>query len=201
MNMAHAHPRPRRPGKTSPIAGILALICLMGVARMPAHGQAEPTATRSGDLQIGGTYQDADSDYAPERFRGFGFYSGFDFRYHLGLESEFHQLDGSNTSQNVYERSYEVGPRYVLHHGRFAPYAKVMYGRGVFNFPPVGGGSGPKLRANLAYNIGAIGVGVDCRVSRSVTLRAALEYQQWMGFPPHGLMQKIVDLGAAYHFQ
>jgi opacity protein-like surface antigen len=178
----------------------LALICLVGFAHVLVYGQAEPTATRSGSLQVGGTFQEADSDYAPERFLGFGFYSTFNFRYHLGFESEFHQIDGSNTSQGVYERSYEIGPRYVLHYGRFQPYAKVAYGRGVFNFPSVGGGSSPKLRANLAYNIAAAGAGVDYRVTRSVTLRAAFEYQAWMGFPPHGLTPKLVELGAAYHF-
>jgi opacity protein-like surface antigen len=173
----------------------------MAAAHSLLYGQAEPVATRSGDFQVGGTFQLADSDYAPEHFRGFGLYSSFDFRYHLGLESEFHQLDGSNTSQNVYERSYEAGPRYVLHYGRLQPYGKIMYGRGVFNFPPVGGGSGPKLRANLGYNIAAAAAGVDYRVTRSVTLRAAFEYQRWMGFPPHGLTPEIVDVGAAYHFR
>jgi hypothetical protein len=195
--MTPTHAQPRHFIKPAPIAALLALACLIGLAPTRAHGQAEPTATRSGDLQIGGTFQDGDSDYAPERFRGYGIYTSFDFRYRVGLEAEFHQISGNTSSQGIYERTYEIGPRYILRHGRrMQPYIKPMFGRGVFNFPAVG----PGLHANLAYNIVSAAVGVDYRLSRSITLRAAFEYQNWMGFPPHGLNPKIVDIGAAYHF-
>jgi hypothetical protein len=171
--------------------------CLIALAPTRAHAQAEPTAARSGDLQIGATFPDGDSDYAPERFRGYGIYTSFDFRNHAGLEAEFHQLSGNTSSQGVYERTYEVGPRFILRHGRrMQPYLKPMFGRGVFNFPSVGNG----LHANLAYNIVAAAVGVDYRLSRSITLRAAFEYQDWMSFPPHGLTPQILALGVAYHF-
>jgi hypothetical protein len=194
----HTHPRPSAKfPQLAPITAILALACLISVAPPLAHGQAEPTATRSGDLQVGATYQNADSDYAPERFPGYGIYASFDFRYRIGLGAEFHQLSGSNSSQGVYERSYEIGPRYILHHGRrIQPYIKPMFGRGVFNFPSVGKG----LHANIGYNIAAAAVGVDYRFARSFTLRAAFEYQNWMGFPPHGLTPEVLTIGAAYHF-
>jgi hypothetical protein len=71
-----------------------------------------------------------------------------------------------------------------------------MFGRGIFNFPATPNG----LHANIAYNIAAAAVGADYRLSRSITLRAAFEYQDWMGFPPHGLTPEILDIGAAYHF-
>ena len=40
-------------------------------------------------------------------------------------------LQRSGYAEGIYERTYEIGPRYVLHYGRFAPYGKVMYGRRV----------------------------------------------------------------------
>ena len=52
------------------------------------------------------------------------------------VEGECHQLDDPSFTQSIYERTYEVGPRYVLHYGPLAPYAKFMIGQGVFNFPP-----------------------------------------------------------------
>src|SRR6202012_3547319 len=103
--------------KTSMVAGVLAIACFAGAARS-AYGQAEPTATRFGDLKVGGTFNLANSDYTANRFRGFGFYTNFDATYHLGLEAEFHQLNNSVSSPNIYERTYEVGPRYVLHYRR-----------------------------------------------------------------------------------
>jgi len=38
-------------------------------------------------------------------------------------------------TEGVHERTYDVGPRFYLTHGRFVPYGKVLFGRAVFNFP------------------------------------------------------------------
>jgi hypothetical protein len=96
----------------------------------------------------------------------------------------------------TYERTYEIGPRYVLHLGRFRPYAKGLFGRGVFNYPKVG----PGLGGNVAYNVAAGGGGVDYLLTRSINLRVDYEYQHWLGFPPHGLTPAILEIGAAYRF-
>jgi opacity protein-like surface antigen len=179
---------------------IFTLICFAGFTVARLHGQAAPTASRVGDLQIGVMFNLADTDYRPEKFKGYGFYSTYDFRYHVGIEGEFHQINDPDATEGIYERTYEIGPRYVLHYGRFAPYAKVMYGRGVFNYPPVFGD--PKLGpiANLAYNIFAIGGGVDYHVLAGLNVRADYEYQRWLSFPPNGLTPKIFSVGAAYRF-
>jgi opacity protein-like surface antigen len=60
----------------------------------------------------------------------------------------------------------------------------------------------PKLGpiANLAYNIFAIGAGVDYHVLPGLNVRAEYEYQQWLSFPPNGLTPKIFSVGAAYRF-
>ncbi len=189
-----------RVRKTAVLANLIVLASFAVFAPAALYGQAEPTATRAANLQLGATFDLSNSDYAPNRIQGFGLYSGFDFRYHLGLVTEFHQINDSSTSLNIYERTYEIGPRYVLHFGRFEPYAAVFYGRGVFNFPSVGGGPNGRLGANLAYNLEAAGGGVDYRLRRSINLRVDYEFQNWMGFPPHGLTPTVLDFGAAYHF-
>ena len=179
---------------------IFTLIYLAGFTVARLHGQAAATASRVADLQIGAMFNLANSDYRPAKFKGFGFYSTYDFKYHIGIEGEFHQINDPNTTEGIYERTYEIGPRYVLHYGRFAPYAKGMYGRGVFNYPPLFGD--PKLGpiANLAYNIFAIGAGVDYHVMPSLNVRAEYEDQQWLSFPPNGLTPRIFSVGVAYRF-
>ena len=177
------------------LARAASLLCLIGPARV-LHGQAEPTATRAGDLQVGGTFSLADSDYTANRFRGYGIFSSFDFRYHFGVLVEFHQLNDPTPSKVTYERTYLAGARYVLHYGRFRPYAKGLFGRGVFNYPKVG----PGLGANIAYNVAAGGAGVDYSLTRSINVRADYEYQTWMGFRPNGLTPQVLEVGASYRF-
>jgi opacity protein-like surface antigen len=178
----------------------LVLICLLGMAPAALRGQALPTATRSGSLQVGGTFDLANTDYRPNKFKGYGFYATFDFKYHFGIEGEFHQVNDPNAAEGIYERTYEIGPRYVLHYKRFEPYVKAMYGRGVFNYPSVGNSTTGRLGANIAFNLVAIGGGVDYRLMRSVNLRAEYEYQDWLQFPPNGLTPMMLNFGAAYHF-
>ena len=55
----------------------------------------------------------------------------------------------SRTPDDLYEKTYEVGGRYYRTYRKLSPYAKVMYGRGVFNFPALSDG----FRPNLAYNL------------------------------------------------
>ena len=113
---------------------------------------------------------------------------------HIGVEGEFHFVKDSS---DLYEKTYEVGGRYFRTYRKFVPYGKVMYGRGVFNFPPLGDG----FRANLAYNLVAAGIGVDYKVKRYVYVRADWEYQNWFGFQNSSLSPSILTIGAAYHFK
>jgi opacity protein-like surface antigen len=175
-----------------PFLKTLALaLALLAACTGAAFSQSDATTSRAGDLQIGGGYTSANSDYVPNRIAGFAFYSDFDFREHFGVEVDFHQVDDPKPTQ-VYERTYEVGGRYVRHYGRVAPYAKVLYGRGVFNYP--------LSEANLAYNMGVLGAGVDFTVHPRINIRADFEYQDWMGFQPNGLTPTLLTIGVAYHF-
>jgi len=171
---------------------VFIFISLMGAATLlPA--QAVPTASRAGDVKIGGGFSSADSDYY-NRFNGGAAYFNYDFLPHIGVEGEFHFVSGTN---DIYEKTYEAGGRYFRTYDRFVPYAKVMYGRGVFNYPPLGDG----FRANLAYNLIAGGVGVDYKVKPFLYVRADWEYQTWFGFQSSSLTPDILTLGAAYHFK
>ena len=171
---------------------VVLFLGLLSTASM-LRGQAAPTATRAGDLKIGGGFSTADSDYG-KRFNGGAAYFDFDFLKHVGVTGEFHFVKDNN---DLYEKTYEVGGRYFREYGRFVPYAKVLYGRGVFNFPVNPDG----FRANLAYNLIAAGIGTDYKVKPYLYVRADWEYQQWLSFQGSSLTPNIFTFGAAYRFR
>ena len=180
-------------------------LCFLALPATAAWGQALPTASRAGDLQLGGGFTVANPDYlnpdySSSHFKGIALYGDFDFKEHYGIEADFHHISGDPADQ-LYERTYEIGGRYLRHYGIFAPYIKGMVGRGVFNFPlPAGAPSGSQ-HPNLAYNIYAIGLGVDYRILSYLNGRVEYEYQSWPGFPPTGLQPNLITVGVAYHFK
>lgn len=157
------------------------------------YSQARPTADRVGDLKIGGGISTADSDYG-DRYNGGSAYVDFDFLPRIGVEGQFHFVKDAD---DLYEKTYEVGPRYHRTYRKFSPYAKAMYGRGVFNYPAFIDGFHP----NLAYNLAALGGGLDYKVKPYLYVRADWEYQIWFGFQNSSLSPSILTLGAAYHFR
>src|SRR5260370_855342 len=171
---------------------IVIVIGLLSTASI-LHAQFEPTATKVLDLTVGGSFATANSDYA-DRYNGGAAYINFDFLPHIGVEGEFHFVKDSS---GLYEKTYEVGGRYFRTYGKFVPYGKVMYGRGVFNFPALADG----FRPNLAYNLVAGGIGVDYKVQRYLYVRADWEYQDWFSFQNSSLSPSILTIGAAYHFK
>ena len=183
---------------------IVGLFFLFWTASFSAHAQSRSSASRAGDLQVGISYTTADSDYLNNRIHGIGFYTDFDFRSHYGVEFNFHQAKDPNTI--VYERTYELGGRYLYrprrHFERSAIYAKALYGRGVFNFPPPYPPPYPQDQpaANLAYNLVAMGGGVDVAVHPRINVRVDYEWQDWFSFPPNGLNPQLITFGVAYHF-
>lgn len=167
------------------------LILAMTFPFATGYSQSLPTATRAGDLQIGGGIVFGKSDYQEMKLMGGAFYAAFDFRAHFGLEADFHHAQASEDS-TTYARTYEVGPRVHWTYGRLVPYGKVLVGRGVFNYP--------NNIANLAYNMYTFGGGADFQLTRSINLRGDYEYQNWIGFPLGTLHPTITTVGIAYHF-
>jgi hypothetical protein len=178
-------------GESGLLNRIVLVACLLGLAVPSVLGQATSTASRKADLQVGVGFVSDNSDYDPQRLKGLAFYTTLDLTNHLGGEFVIHQANSSAGDQ-LYERSYEIGPRYFRHYGRFSPYVKAMYGRGVFNFP--------NNVANLAYNMFAGGVGADIRILPYLNVRGDFEYQDWLSFPPQGLSPQVITIGVAYHF-
>ena len=170
------------------------------------HAQATATASRAGDALVGGGYTTAASDYGV-RFTGFNIYGDFDFTQHIGVEAKFNYVKAPSPSV-LYEKTYEIGGRYFRTYGPVVPYAKVMIGRGVFNYPPcLPPASQTVACANLAYNEVSGGVGADVKVREWLYVRADLEFQHWFSFKgtptstPDSLAPQLFSVGAAYHFR
>lgn len=153
--------------------------------------QAIPTASRAGDLQIGVGYSMARPDYPPQTFQGGTAYIDFDFRPHLGLEAEVHQVNSTNGITS-FQRTYEIGGRYLRTYGPLVPYVKAMIGRGDFDYP--------FGQTQLGYLMYAGGVGADVKIGRYLRVRGEYEFQDWTSFPNGGLTPQIVTIGIAYHF-
>jgi hypothetical protein len=172
------------------VIGRLVLSFLLGGASA-LFGQAIPTASRAGDAQIGIGYSAAKPDYIPQTFQGIAAYADFDFRPHLGIEAEFHQANNIGSYQS-FQRTYEIGGRYLRAYGPLVPYVKVLVGRGQFEYP--------YGEAEANYTMYAGGAGVDFKLGLYLRVRGEYEFQKWTSFPNGGLTPHIVTIGLAYHF-
>jgi opacity protein-like surface antigen len=182
-----------------PVTGLFFVV--LGCTQL--FGQATSTASRRFDLQVGGDFVYANSDYYPQKFKGAGVYATLDFSHRFGAEIDFREVKAPQDP--TYEKTYEIGGRYHREYGRFEPYAKALYGRGVFNYvfdvtDKNGVITNSTVIANLAYNEFAFGGGVDYHLLRRVNLRADYEYQMWHSFPPNGLSPQVFSFGVAYRF-
>jgi opacity protein-like surface antigen len=193
----------------------LLILALVAANACAAFAQSDSTISRAGDLQLGGGFSSIKPDYGTKTLSGFNIYATFDFKSWLGIEADFHHASEHDSSL-LYERTYEIGPRFFRRYGRFTPYAKALIGRGVFNYPPrcldkttfqVTSCTSPNVdpdttgsAANLAYNMFALGGGVDVRIAPRINARADYEYQDWSSFTPNGLSPQVYSFGVAYHF-
>ena len=154
------------------------------------YSQALPAASRLGDAQIGIGYSFGRPDYIPQTFQGVAAYADFDFRPHFGVEAEFHQVNHTGGFQS-FERTYEIGGRYLRTYGALVPYIKAMIGRGDFDYP--------YGETELGYTMYAGGAGSDIKIGQHLRVRAEYEFQKWTSFPNGGLTPQIVTVGVAYH--
>ena len=171
------------------LIGRLALALLLGGASI-LHAQATSTASRAGDLQLGLGYSTAKPDYGQQSFNGITAYVDFDRHSNFGLEAEFHQV--SSSSNQSFQRTYEIGGRYFRSYGPLVPYLKAMIGRGDFNYP--------FGQTDLSYTLYAAAIGADYKIGTHYRLRADYELQRWSSFPNEALTPQILTFAVAYHF-
>ncbi|MCU1320943.1 MAG: hypothetical protein JWM43_592 [Acidobacteriaceae bacterium] len=161
------------------------------------HAQAVPTATGGiGGMQIGVGATYVRPDYSRSGDKGPTLYGTFDFTEHIGIEGDVHYASVF-TPGDVGEDTYLIGPRYVFHRGRFAPYAKGLLGRGVMSFQ-----FDNSPHHNEGFWVYALGGGLDFKAPHHINIRVFdFEYQQWPTFNPHTLSPMVMTIGVAYRIR
>lgn len=138
--------------------------------------QAAYTATGPGTyVSVGATFSGFNTDYGKQKVGGGTLYVDANLYRRFGIEAEARKLT-LNTTEDVKESTYLVGPKIsFLRHG-YRPYGKLLVGRGDFNFP--------FNYAKGQYFVMAPGGGIDYRVKHSrLSLRMIdFEYQVWPQF-------------------
>jgi hypothetical protein len=172
--------------------GLLALaICCASAA----SGQAIPTATAKGALQVGAGWSFASPDYGQREIQGISAFADWDFMRHVGVEAELHQIS-LITPTDLAENSYLIGPRVIYPRGHFKFYAKGLLGVGNLVIQEQQDNIGRNNGTSFAI---AVGGGVDYLATRRLTIRPFdFEYQHWNYLT--GLTPTVITIGAAYRF-
>jgi hypothetical protein len=166
-----------------------ALLLLSSFATLGvAFGQTFPTAANSLDLQIGGGFTTATSDYATGHINGYLVLGGLRLRDHLREETELRHY--TNSKNSLSETSVLSGISYSMTFRGISPYIKGLAGAGFLKNPNATG-----------VLVRAVSGGLDLTLNPSVHLRADYEYQSWppeLGFE-QGLVVKMFTVGGVYH--
>ena len=155
---------------------ILGTLVLLAASTGIARAQAIYTADGPGSYTaVGGTYSLYQSGYGQAHASGASAFIDAHLYRRIGLEVKANWLS-LPTDNGTRERTYLVGPKLALKGRTIRPYARILAGRGEFDFP-FGYAKG-------SYLVLAPGGGLDWRVhnSRLILRLIDVEYQVWHSF-------------------
>ncbi len=160
---------------------------------------------RAHHLYIGAEYSRLNVDYwaYPTVFmNGLSVYGGYNIfvRPHtgFGLEGTWRTLldrDGGRRRED----SFLASGRYIFHINRLSPFIKG--GGGFGHFSASSGSPNPNPGQDGFHWVGAVGYGIDVRLTSHVYLRPLEWEQQVWSFSPHLLGPHSYNFGAAYRFR
>ena len=159
-----------------------------------AHGQALPTASRLGSIQVGAGWFSRQSRLRSESYSGNDLLLRLQLPHSIGVEGEIHY--SVITPTDVSENIYLLGPRYIVRHKRVEGYAKLFSGQATSDRR-----SAATLPQTDTYFVYVIGGRHRCprnpsHQHPSLRLRDA----EVAGFPPNGLTPLSGSVGVAYVF-
>lgn len=133
-----------------------------------------------------------EQDYVPNKVGGIGAYVDLNLFHGVGIEAEGRWQHFHESSYNVSQDNYLVGPRVqVLRLWKLRPYAKVLGGFTNMNF---GSGIGTGRFTTVAF-----GAGADIRLTRRISVRAIdAEYQWYPDFLGTRLNPYGLSAGVSY---
>src|SRR5258708_17343883 len=141
-----------------------------------------------------------EGDYGRRKIRGRAAYVDANLFRCYGLETEIRRLPYAD-SPGMNQTTFLAGPRVSFRSHGVVPYAKMLFGIGIFNFPYHDGRG--------TYLALAPGAGLDWNMGRKIRLRLIdVEYQDWSQFtfgPEHpyraiaGIHSQIVSSAGLGH--
>jgi hypothetical protein len=170
---------------------VLALVVLVLFGSDSSGGQACPTATGTGMyLAIGGAISQFEGDYGLRKIAGGTVYMDANPYRRYGLEAEIRKLQYSN-SPGMNQITYLGGPKVSFRSHGVVPYAKMLVGIGIFDFP-YHYGRGDYLAL-------APGAGLDLNMGNRIRIRLIdVEYQDWSQFTFGTLHPYGASIGVSY---
>ena len=158
-----------------------------------AHAQALYAATAPGAyVAVGSTYSSYQIEYGQRVLGGIAVHADINFTREIGIEAEGRWLR-QNQEASANETTYLVGPRYQFRfrHGPIQPYAKVLVGEGIFNFP--------YNYERGEYFVVAPGAGIELKISEALKIRLIdVEYQRWPQFTYGPITPYGIGFGFTY---
>jgi hypothetical protein len=126
-------------------------------------------------VSVGVTASGFESDYGQRLLGGASVFLDANIYRRIGVEVEARQ-SRFHTDEDLRESTYLVGPKISTHGRTWRPYAKLLVGRGEFNFP--------FDYATGSSVVVAPGAGLDWRVAHSRVMVRIIdfEYQDWPQF-------------------
>lgn len=140
------------------------------------QGQAVYTANGPGSyVSLGATISGFESDYGHTLLGGGSVFLDANLYRRIGVEAEA-RISRLHSDDDLRESTYLVGPKVSALGRTWRPYAKLLVGRGQFNFP--------FGYAHGSYVLAAPGFGLDWRLlhNRAMIRVVDFEYQDWPKF-------------------
>ena len=182
---------------------LLAGLCI-GLS-LPLYGQVAGSARGPADQWYAGAeYSRLNPDYwtfPTEFMNGLSVYGGHTvfLRPHhgIGIEGTWRRLLDESTRR---EDSFLASARYIFRYHRFAPFVK---GGGGFGHFRSGDSSQPNTFPGQDgfHLVGAVGAGIDVRMTSRIYIRPLEWEQQVWSFSPNLLAPHSYNFGASYRFR
>jgi hypothetical protein len=170
----------------------IAILIALQVLCHQARAQDIPTAIGPGSyVAVGGEISAFQADYGHRVLGGGVLFADVNPTWRIGFEAEARYLR-LNSSEDVTESNYLVGPRVMLKPGPWRPYVKFLVGAGKITFP--------FHYADGTFLAYAPGAGLDYLVNDRMTLRVIdFEYQLWPDFASYGELRPYgVSVGISF---
>jgi hypothetical protein len=161
--------------------------------------QAEPAASKIGEISAYGAYSHVWPDYDPGTDNGAIFGLDYTRFLHWVLTPSLELRGKVASGPNVNERTWGGGIRGEHRFGNFYPYADFLVSSGTINFnQPIIDVSGKLYKSDnsIVYSVGG---GVDYDITRHFAARFDYQFEHWNLATTQSFTPQALSIGVVYH--